>query len=179
MAMKPYQVWIPIPKGYSSTEEKVAIAQEIIDYIQARSKAGRDKNESQMPGYSASYKGSLDFKNAGKSGKVNLTLSGDMLAALKILDVQSGRVKIGYDDSDPEAGRAEGNILGTYGQDSPIRGKKRDFLGIKPSILQREVLSKYPLRDRTESKERAQTVLESGDQASEFFNELFNEDSNG
>ncbi len=78
---------------------------------------------------------SLDFKNSGKSKHVDLQLSGDMLAALSLLSHKSGEITIGFENGTLENDKAEGNILGTYGQKSPIPGKKRDFLGIEPSKL--------------------------------------------
>ena len=47
-------------------------------------------------------------------------------------------------------GKVEGNVLGTYGQDSPISGKSRDFLGIKKEDL-KTILSNFPVDDRLDS----------------------------
>lgn len=160
MADKKYvQKEIKIPKAYSR-QERMAIGQEIVDYIRARTADGRDKNGSRFPGYSKAYINSLAFKVAGKSkGEVNLKLSGDMLAVLDVLSTNPGKIKIGFDPGAPEAGRAEGNIRGTYGQASGSSSKRRDFLGIEPKALE-AILDRYPLDDRAASRERAQETLD-------------------
>lgn len=170
MSKKTIQVWIPIPKGYRP-DERIAIGQDIVDFIIERSKRGVNKDGHRFKKYTKEYERSLDFTNAGKTeGKVDLTLSGDMLAALKILDQKPGAIKIGYQTSDPEAGRAEGNILGTYGQSRPT-GKARDFLGITEPALRREVLSKYPIHRPEKIRARTETVIQSGDAAKDFFDD--------
>lgn len=60
----------------------------------------------------------------------NLELSGDMLDALET-KVVGERVRIQISGS--EEGKAEGNLKGTYGQSSPIKGGKyaREFMPYK------------------------------------------------
>ncbi len=90
-----------------------------------------------MPKYSASYVDSLDFKIAGKSkNKPDLQLSGDMLASIKLLKPLRDGVEIGFAASDRENnGKAEGNMLGTYGTDTPNAKKARRFLGLTPKEI--------------------------------------------
>lgn len=124
--------------GYGlSSDEKEQVADLIIERIVNRTDKGKDKNNIPFVKYSPAYKESLDFKNAGKSknGPVNLQLSGDMLAAIKIIGITSRSATIGFEAGTPENGKAEGNIKGTYGQSSPIVGKARDFLGISDEEL--------------------------------------------
>lgn len=110
----------------------------IIERIVERTDQGKDKNGRSFPGYSESYKKSLDFKIAGKSaGDINLQLSGDMLAAIKLLKANKGSLEIGFDRGTEENARADGNIRGTYGSDSPNPRKARDFLGITDKELSR------------------------------------------
>lgn len=125
------RIKIPIRKKFKPQEREL-IAQEVIDYIVNRTKSGRDKNENPFPGYSKEYVNSKDFQIAGKSrGKVDLTLTSEMLDSLKLLSHRPGEIVIGYDKDDSELnGKVEGNIKGTYGNPTPLRGKKRDFLGI-------------------------------------------------
>lgn len=128
-----------------SPQQREQVGKDIIDFIIDRTKKGRNKLNRAFPGYSKSYIKSLDFKIAGKSpGRVNLTLSGDMLAALKVLSHKKGSVLIGFDNGTEENARAEGNILGTYGG-SPT-GKKRDFLGITKKDLD-VILSVYNAKE--------------------------------
>lgn len=136
-------------------EQREAIGQEIVDFIINRSKSGVDKNGDKFPGYSKGYANSRDFKFAGKSkGSVNLTLSDEMLNALKVLSTSRGEITIGYDRSDDRNNSvAEGNIKGTYGQSSPIAGKKRDFLGINKSDLVDNIYTKFPLKNKKKLSE--------------------------
>lgn len=161
MADKKYiQRVIPIPRQYRP-DEREAIAFEILKYIRERTAEGKDKNGNKFPGYSKTYIKSLEFKIAGKSkGDVNLRLSGDMMAAMDLIKSEPGKVVIGYRPGDPEAGRAEGNIRGTYGQSSGSTKKKRDFLGISPDVLKQEILSKFPLDDKEALKEQTKQTLE-------------------
>jgi len=118
-----------LPSGMSKTQRD-AIADAIIEYIRSRSEAGIANNGNPFPKYSKEYIKSLDFKIAGKKkNKVNLTLSGDMLAAIQVLKDRRDRLTIGFKKGTEEADKAEGNQLGTYGQPSPISGKARPFLG--------------------------------------------------
>ncbi len=107
----------------------------IVERIVERTQQGKDKNGNPFPKYSNSYKESLDFKIAGKSSKVDLQLSGDMLAELKLLKSTRNWVEVGFDRWSEENARADGNIRGTYGQKTPIKGKARDFLGITEKEL--------------------------------------------
>jgi hypothetical protein len=145
---KQQKVEIAIPKGSKySRSEKEAIAQDIIDYIVDRSKSGLDKNNRKFKKYSKEYIKSIDFKVAGKSrSNIDLTLTGDMLDSLQILNVKKNGVVIGYEKGDPINGKVEGNILGTYGQKTST-GKARDFLGITKKDLSDKILSNYPIEE--------------------------------
>lgn len=132
--MPQQKVEIPIPDDLKPAQ-RAELADLIIEHIVDRTQRGLDKDGKRFPGYSKSYIKSLDFQNAGKSkSKVDLTLSGDMLAALTLLSEKKGVLKIGYERGAQENGRVEGNILGSYGG-SPNRSKSRNFLGIQPSKL--------------------------------------------
>lgn len=122
--------------GYGLTpDQKDEVADLIVERIVDRTQQGLDVNGRPWRGkageYSKAYRDSLDFKIAGKSpGKVDLQLSGDMLAALSILDKTQRSVTIGFEPGSDENAKADGNIRGTYGKSKPIPGKARDFLGI-------------------------------------------------
>lgn len=174
MAEKKYvQKTIQIPNGSKySRDEKIAIANEIVNYIRKRSKEGLDKNESPFPTYSKGYTASLDFKNVkGRSQKVNLTLSGDMLAAMDIISVNSNSITVGYDPSSSEADRAEGNIRGTYGQQTGSKKKARDFLGIKPEILKSIVERKFPLNNEKKREKNTDINLTAIEERDSLFDE--------
>lgn len=131
MATKWQKIKIDL-SGYGlSPDQKDEVADLIIERIVNRTDQGKDKNNRTFKEYSDSYKESLDFKIAGKKGKpVNLQLSGDMLAALSVLDKTSRSVTIGFERGSEENAKADGNIRGTYGKPTPDPKKARDFLGI-------------------------------------------------
>jgi len=142
--------------------EREAIALEVIDKIVKRAKSGVDKNGRSFAGYSEAYKKSLNFKIAGKTAKVDLTLSGDMLDSLEIIEnYGNGKVKIGYAPGNSEGGKAEGNILGTYGNPSPI-GPKRDFLGLPKNEID-AILSKYPPDTKKAETRALKRLLKEGE----------------
>lgn len=111
------------------------LADLVIEHIVDRTQRGLDKEGSKFPKYSKSYIKSLDFKNAGKSAsRVDLQLSGDMLAAIKLLRQKKGEIVVGFERGTLENDKAEGNILGSYGG-NPNPSKARDFLGIEDKKL--------------------------------------------
>jgi hypothetical protein len=144
---------VNVPKNLSPIQRE-ALAQEVIDFVIERSKSGIDKNGNPFPAYSESYVKSLDFKIAGKAkGRVNLTLSEEMLQSLSLLSHRPGEILIGYDKSNKELnGKVEGNVLGTYGKSTPIKGKARDFMGIARKDLE-------SILDKVESKKDAEKIL--------------------
>lgn len=135
MATKWQKIKIDL-SGYGlSPDQKDEVADLIIERIVNRTDQGKDKDGRKFPGYSKSYKESLDFKVAGKTNKVDLQLSGDMLAALSVLDKTSRSVVIGFERGSKENAKADGNIRGTYGKPTPDPKKARDFLGISEREL--------------------------------------------
>lgn len=167
---------IKIPK-YLKPDERESLALEILEKIVERTQKGIDKNGDKFPGYSSAYKNSLNFKIAGKTSKVDLSLSGDMLADLQLLNHKSGEIVIGYENGTESNARAEGNILGTYGQSSPIPRKQRDFLGIQDSELTK-LLADYPQEDMRARKEKVQELSKIYDSADEISAKIFLEDMN-
>lgn len=155
--MTQQKVTIRLRKDLGSAQRR-AVGLNIIQHIRKRTSEGKDKTGKPWTGkageYSKSYQKSLDFKIAKrKGGPVNLELSSEMMNSIKIIDHKKGEITIGFDGRNKKLNaKAEGNILGTYGQDSPIRGKKRDFLGIERAKLA-EIQDKYDF-----SKEKRQTV---------------------
>lgn len=142
---------IPIPKGYKPIERK-AIAQEVIQFIVDRTKSGKDKDGRNFKGYTKEYKESLTFKLGGKSSSVNLTLTGEMLGELDLLNQSNGNLRIGYDKGrEALNGKVEGNREGTYGQKKQVTSP-RDFLGLSSSALNK-ILKKYPLHNDKKRKE--------------------------
>ena len=134
MATKWQRVKIKLPTPIADPDKRAELADLIVERIVERTDQGKDKNGVPFAKYSKAYKDSLDFKNAGKSSTPNLQLSGDMLAALKVLDSTKNWIEVGFEKGSTENGKADGNIRGTYGKPSPV-GPKRDFLGISEKDL--------------------------------------------
>lgn len=125
---------LEIPEDLTPTQ-RLQLADLVIEHIVDRTKRGLDKDGDPFPKYSKEYIKSLDFKNAGKSAsRVDLTLSGDTLAALALISQRNGQLIVGYQNGTRENDIAEGNILGSYGG-SPNASKARDFLGIEGQKL--------------------------------------------
>lgn len=116
---------VKIPKKLKP-EQRIALARDVIDFIKGRTASGEDKNGNKFKEYTEEYAS----KKGTSRGNVDLILSGEMLEALKLISHKKGELRIGYESGDPNLGKAEGNVLGTYGQPKPIPGKKRDYMGI-------------------------------------------------
>ncbi len=161
MSTKHQFIDVKLPQGYSS-DIREAIAAEIISFIRKRTIKNKDKDGEKFPAYSKSYTNSVNFKAAGKSkGDINLTLSGDMLASMELLENKKSKVSIGFEEGSLENAKADGNIRGTYGQKSPIKGKARDFLGISDEELAK-IIAKYP-KDDDKADARADAILKAQD----------------
>lgn len=122
---------IVIPANLKPKQREM-LGEAVVEYIRVRTLSGKDKNNRKFSKYSANY-----AKEKGVSrDSVDLFLDGELLESLKVLSHKRGELIIGYDKEDDALnGKAEGNILGTYGQSEPIPGKKRDFLGITKGDL--------------------------------------------
>lgn len=122
---------IQIPETIKPAD-RVRLAEVVINVIINRSAAGLDKNNRKFPKYSKDY---AERKGVGVDD-VDLILSGEMLESIKLLGHKKGEITIGFDKSDDKLnGKAEGNILGSYGG-SPNKNKARDFLGIDQGELE-------------------------------------------
>lgn len=119
------------------------LGQVVIEYITARTESGYDKYGEKFVPYSKDY---AQLKGVSRSD-VDLILSGEMLSELKLVSSSPRELVIGYKGISSElAGKVEGNILGTYGQSSPVT-KGRDFLGIDEADLEVLIDSMGELED--------------------------------
>ena len=150
---KQQKVLIKIPKGYTSRERR-AISEDIIDFMIERTQKGKDKNNKTFPKYSKAYKESRDFSIAGKTSKVDLTLTEEMLSEIKHVSDDVGELEIGFDGRrNGLNGKVEGNRKGTYGNKRPVVRGGRDFLGITKRDL-KKILNRFPLNDKTELRKQ-------------------------
>jgi hypothetical protein len=113
--------------------ERNRIGLEIVNFIVERTKQGKGIGGKSLGNkYSKSYISSPEFEIAGKSPKqVNLTLSGDMLDSVEVLDTDIiGRIRIGF--------------VQTQENDKSIwlEEKGYDFLGLTDKEL-RGILTKF------------------------------------
>ena len=91
--------------GRSPTpQERVSIGQDLIDRILERTESGKSLSGHKFKAYSKEYKDSLDFQAFGKTNRVNMTLTGDMLASIDILKETKDTITIGIaGDEAPKA----------------------------------------------------------------------------
>lgn len=168
MSTKHQYVDITLPASYSN-DVKEAIAVEIISAIRKRTLKNKDVNGDTFPAYSKEYVKSVDFKAAGKSkGDINLTLSGDMLASIELLETKKNKVRIGFEDGTKENAKADGNIRGTYGKPKPNKAKSRPFLGLSDEDLAK-ILKKYP---KDTADDRAEAVLKANEKIEKRLNKV-------
>lgn len=122
-------------------EDKLALGETIIDYIVKRTQEGKNNRGSSFPKYSKSYMKSLDFKIAGKTSKVDLTQTKDMLTDIEVLDVGNNKLIIGFEKGSLSNEKADGHITGWQGRSKT----KRPFLGFEGSEKQKlnSIIKKY------------------------------------
>lgn len=108
-------------------EFRDAVAQKAIDIIEKRTKSGKDWKGNEFKSYSSQYKASDDFKAFGKTSKVNLTLTGDMLGLLDKISDTRDKIALGWDDA-TESAKAANHIQG-------VTVKKRDFFNLNDDEL--------------------------------------------
>lgn len=161
---KQQKVVIEIP-DWLGPDEREAVGREVVQFIRERTESGLDAKNKPFPGYSKRYMESMDFVAGGKSARVDLKLSGDMIAALDVLSHSRGKLVIGYDAGDPINDRVEGNRLGSYGGD-PNPKKARDFLGIAKKDLN-NILNEY-----RPGGDRAQRINEITEASNLFYPEI-------
>lgn len=153
---------IKVPKNLPQ-KVKEAIAQEVIDEVIKRTQIdNKNKNGRSFPSYSDEYKESFDFQFK-RGGGVNLTLSGEMLESMEVVDVKdNGEITIGYDNADSDLqGKVEGNCKGSYGQSSGSYLKARNFLGIESDRL-KMIIDKYKQEPEIVADRRADIIKNIG-----------------
>lgn len=133
--------------GLDFSEErafKEALGQAIIDHIVERTEKGDGMKISQggsgkpvrlKAPYSDEYADSLEFRAADKKkNKINMTLTGDMLASVDVIDTKGDLVKIGIEDDD--------QIPKAYNHNVGDTVPERPWFGISKSEL-RQILSDF------------------------------------
>jgi hypothetical protein len=140
-----------LPETFRSAKDKLAVGEDLIEYMRRRTEKGLDKEGDRFPGYSKSYKNSLDFAIAGKSpGKVNLTQTGDMLSDIEVLSIKGDRLLIGFERGSLSNDKADGHITGWQGRSKT----KREFLGFEGSETKamKDIIKKHEKELEKDSK---------------------------
>ena len=117
---------ITIPKQLLTlnTKAKKMLASEVVEYIRNRTQKGRGKNGNPW----ARADARKYSKGNNKVPPVDLTLTGNMLDAVKLLRTRSDQISIGISINDKDNwNKAKGNILGSYGG-KPNPKKARKFM---------------------------------------------------
>lgn len=146
-------------KGMRSLRE--ALGEAILTKIRKRSESGKGMSFRGDRGtpvtlkkpYSKEYSKSLDFKAFGKSrGKVNMTLTGDMLGLMDIKKQTGESITIGWDEQDENA-KAYNHSVGDTVPRRPFFGvSKKELAEIKKDFSS-EI--KSAIRTRNEEGRKA------------------------
>lgn len=144
------QTRITIPSGLSEAARN-ELGLRIVTEVRARTKRGVDANGRAFKGYSKEY---------DKTGTVNLSQTGDMLAELDIISIGSDSILIGYDTSHELAEQVEGNTLGTFGQQTST-GKGRNFIGLPDKVVNRLATELSQDPEFEEQREESNSIFSS------------------
>jgi hypothetical protein len=111
-------------------EIREAFFQAVVDKMVERTELSRDINGKIFDKYSKSYKNSLAFNVFGKTNKVNMTLTGDMLGSIDKIDESRDTMTVGI-TGDENIIKAFAHITGFKGHPTlDGKVKPRDFFGI-------------------------------------------------
>lgn len=106
-------------------QDREILADQIIQRITGRTERGLDIDNSRFTGYSRSYREEL--RKIGARSNVDLTLTGEMLASIELLDHGPGFIEVGISPGTYASRKARWN----QGGNSNI--PSRPFMGIRDS----------------------------------------------
>ena len=114
--------------------QRNGIGNEIVNTIQTRTSKGIDKDGNAFTQYSEAYKSSSHFKGAGKTSKVDLVFSDQMMNSLQYLPNLSGgsRVTVGFVNGSEANKRAQYTIEG-HGRKGDFTQPSRNPMGLTTS----------------------------------------------
>ena len=132
---KETKLTVKVP-SYLPAEAKSEIARRVIDFIQERTQAGKNPNGNLWSGKKGRYTKAY-AKIKGQSSPVDLEETGAMLSAIKYFKGKSKGedLTVGYTKGTKQERKAEGSIIGSYGQPSGNSKKARPFLDIMKKDL--------------------------------------------
>ena len=106
-----------------------------VDRIVKSAEGGKSPKGHALKKYDDDYVASDEFKAAGKSkNKVNMTLYGDMLAQMEVLNFSDSKVTIGWQDSTQNA-KAYAHMTGYRGHPTIKNGTKREFFFVSQKMI--------------------------------------------
>ena len=141
---------ISIPERFD-TAAREDIGQRLVKRIKDRTRSGIDVNNQ-------AFKYAKGSPHSGD----NLEDSGDMLSELEILSTTKGKITIGYADlSSVEANQAEGNQLGTYGQNRSNPSIAKPFIGVSKRDLDLVIAQHESSRPKTDGEIQRETAVNS------------------
>jgi hypothetical protein len=127
---------INVPQALTPVQRE-AIGLEVINFIIERTKNGLDINNNPFADYKQSYKDTFEYKvGHGGDSTVNLTLTGEMLGTISIINHGTGFIKLGFTDS--EAAKKAKWIQTPSGQKAGKQSPRR-FFGISQKDLNKIV----------------------------------------
>lgn len=141
MVNKETKLVLSIPSDFDASQ-RADLAERVMEFIIDRSKKGYNVSGNDWSGKAGQYTEEYaKKKGVSTGGPVDLALSHDMLDEMQYFPTLSptGQITVGYKKGTKIERKAEGNILGTYGQPEPIPGKARPFLDILKKDLKRIV----------------------------------------
>lgn len=133
------------------------IGQAIIDRIVDRTAEGKaigGQRDLKGP-YSTAYKNSDDYADHGKSGEINMELTGRMMDDIDIISETSNTIKVGFEE------RIE--ILKAFNHNTGDTVPKRQFFGVNKTeitAIKKEFASELKELKESPPKEKKQTIGE-------------------
>lgn len=142
-----------------------AIGGAIIERIRERTQDGVDKNGRKFKKYSEAYKNSADFAAFGKNeNEVNMTLSGDMLGSLDIIEQTKQTIAIGFADDDQNV-KAFNHVTGDT-------VPQRDFFGLPKKELMNIVEEFRPVVEDLKQERLSESKIDFKELATKYLEGL-------
>jgi hypothetical protein len=144
---------------FSERSFKQELGKRFIDEIVKRTESGIDKNGKSFKAYDADYRKSITFKiYKGNQRRVDLHLSGEMLASMDVTKITRTGLVLGFVSDDQEA-KAHGHINGGgFNNSLPVR----DFFGL-PVEIQGKILA-GTVRDFVDNQTNFEFVSENSEE---------------
>ena len=152
---KPHEVRKVLRKYVSQSRFKDDFGLAIIDVITERTLKGKDKDGDTFKRYSKTYRDSDVFEiYKGSQVRVDLKLSGEMLASMQVKSSGTTQITINFVDSLNRA-KAHGHITGMSGRKG---GVVRDFFGVsdvETDKVMKDLITEYAQGDATDNEVRS------------------------